>query len=152
MDIIKEFKDDQYPRKGDWKERRIARGVVINEDGLFAIHQIKRNDIFGNYTYYETPGGGIDSKESPALAFQRECEEELGYQVEILEEIGIIKDEYALLSRKNINYYFLAKTTKYVGNTLLVKEILLSRKPFICNSMKFFHFMKIFQIRIFLFY
>ena len=90
MDIIKEFKDDQYPRKGDWKERRIARGVVINEDGLFAIHRIKRNDIFGNYTYYETPGGGIDSKESPALAFQRECEEELGYQVEILDEIGII--------------------------------------------------------------
>lgn len=119
MDIIKEFKDDQYPRKGDWKERRIARGIVINEDGLFAIHQIKRNDIFGNYTYYETPGGGIDSKESPALAFQRECEEELGYQVEILDEIGIIKDEYALLSRKNINYYFLAKTTKFVGKHLV---------------------------------
>lgn len=119
MDIIKEFKDDQYPRKGDWKERRIARGVVINGDGLFALHRIKRNDIFGNYAYYETPGGGIDLKESPATAFQRECEEELGYQVEILGEIGIIKDEYALLSRKNVNYYFLAKATKYVGKHLV---------------------------------
>ena len=67
MDIIKEFKDDQYPRKGDWKERRIARGVVINEDGLFAIHQIKRNDIFGNYTYYETPGGELILRKAQLL-------------------------------------------------------------------------------------
>lgn len=115
MNIIDEFRDDQYPRKGEWKERKIARGVVLKEDGLFAIHQIKRNDIFGNYTYFETPGGGIDIQESPEEAFLRECEEELGYQVEILADIGIIKDEYALLSRKNMNYYFLARTTQYVG-------------------------------------
>lgn len=115
MDIIEEFHDDQYPFQGDWKERKIARGVVINEDGLFALHQVKRDDIFGNYTYFETPGGGIDQNETPEEAFLRECKEELGYEVEILSDIGIIKDEYALLSRKNINYYFLAKTKKYAG-------------------------------------
>lgn len=112
MNIINEFHDDQYPKIGEWKERGIARAIVINEEGLFAIHKISRDDIFGRYQYYETPGGGIDEGETPEVAVARECEEELGYKVQILDEIGIIKDEYALLGRININYYFLAKTVE----------------------------------------
>ncbi len=110
MDIIKELSDDQYQNIGTWKERMIARAIVFNEDGLFAIHKISRNDMFGDFEYYETPGGGIDEGETPENAIIRECEEELGYKIQIIKEIGIIKDEYGLLGRKNINHYFLAKT------------------------------------------
>ncbi len=109
MKILKVLHDDQYPKAREWKERKIARAIVINEDGLFAVHKISRDDMFGNYQYYETPGGGVDEGETPEMAAIRECEEELGYKIEIIDEIGIIKDEYSLLGRKNINYYFLAK-------------------------------------------
>ncbi len=119
MNIIKELSDDQYQKIGDWKERKIARAIVINEEGLFAIHKISRNDMFGNFAYYETPGGGVDEEETPEIALVRECEEELGYKVEIIKEIGIIKDEYALLGRKNINYYFLAKTVSKTSKHLV---------------------------------
>ncbi len=110
MRIIKELQDDQYPNKGCPKERKVARAIVINGEGYFAVHKIFRDDMFGRYTYFETPGGGVDEGESPLEAAIRECEEELGYKVKIIKEIGIIKDEYALLERKNINFYYLATT------------------------------------------
>ncbi len=115
MNIINEFYDDQYPKKGNWKNREVARAIVMDENGDFAVHKIRRDDVFGEYEYYETPGGGIDEGESPSEAVIRECEEELGYKIEIIKELGIIKDEYALIGRKNINYYFLAKRKEYVG-------------------------------------
>lgn len=115
MNIINEFHDDQYPKKGNWKNREVARAIVMDENGNFAVHKIRRDDAFGKYEYYETPGGGVDEGENPSEAVIRECEEELGYKIEIIQELGIIKDEYALIGRRNINYYFLAKRKEFVG-------------------------------------
>ena len=119
MNIIDIFKDDQYPRKGKAHSREISRAIVMRPDGLFAIHLIRRNDAFGDWSYFETPGGGVDDGESPEQAVVRECEEELGYQVEIIQELGTIKDEYALIGRTNINHYYLCKTREFVGKHLV---------------------------------
>lgn len=116
MDIIGEFVDDQYLRKvGKWHTREVSRAIVYRKDGKFAVHRIKRDDSFGKCTYFETPGGGIDEKETPDEAVIRECKEELGYEIEIIQPIGIIKDQYALIGRNNINYYFLAKQKRLTG-------------------------------------
>ncbi len=115
MHIISEFHDDQYPKKGNWKLREVSRAIVMDENENFAVHKIKRNDQFGDYEYYETPGGGIDEGENPLSTVERECEEELGYKIEVIEEIGVVKDEYALLGRVNINHYYLAKRGEFVG-------------------------------------
>ena len=84
--------------------------------GHFAVHHIVRNDLFGHYDYFETPGGGIDQGENPEQAVVRECREELGYEVRILAEIGYVDDFYNLIGRENHQHYFLClREGDYLG-------------------------------------
>ena len=103
------LEDHEFAKRPLTNVRHIARGFVLNKEGKIAIHLIKRNDSFGDASYYETPGGGIDEGETPEEAFIRESEEEIGWHCEILKELGIVEDAYNRLSRKNINHFYLAK-------------------------------------------
>ena len=104
-----ELKDTQYREDGFTHTRITARGVVLDEEGRIALHLIHRDDIFGNETYYEIPGGGVDEGETPEQAVIRECKEELGEDIEVLQVLGVVADAYNLIHRKNKNYYFLAR-------------------------------------------
>lgn len=104
-----ELKDTQYQENGFTHTRVTARGIVLDEEGRIALHLIHRDDIFGNETYYETPGGGVDEGETPEEAVIRECKEELGEDIEVLRALGVVKDAYNLIRRKNENHYFLCK-------------------------------------------
>ena len=104
-----ELKDNQYPEKGFTHLRIVSRGIVLDGNGFFALHRIHRDDIFGKEDYYETPGGGMDKGETVEEALKRECKEELGEEVEILGKLGIVKDAYNLIGRKNENHYFLCR-------------------------------------------
>ena len=109
------LEDDQYPFSGVTHVRDVARGIVLDEQGRVAIHVIRRDDMFCNQRYLETPGGGVDEGESFETALIRECQEELGYEVEILAYIGEVDDFYNLIGRENHNRYYLAKRKNYVG-------------------------------------
>ena len=115
MSIALSLKDTFYPYEGYDHERKIARAIVMDDKGNFAIHHLHRVDIFGDVRYPETPGGGVDEGESYEDAVIRECEEETGYRVEVLAYLGEVKDYYNLIKRKNINRFFLCKTTGFVG-------------------------------------
>ncbi len=104
-----ELKDTQYQENGFTHTRVTARGVVLDEEGRIGLHLIHRDDVFGNETYYETPGGGVDEGETPEQAVVRECKEELGEDIEVLRALGVVKDAYNLIQRKNENHYFLCK-------------------------------------------
>ena len=104
-----ELKDTQYQENGFTHTRVTSRGIVLDEEGRIALHFIHRDDIFGNETYYETPGGGVDEGETPEQAVIRECKEELGEDIEVLRPLGVVKDAYNLIHRKNENHYFLCK-------------------------------------------
>lgn len=108
------FEDDQYPSNGYNHTRVIARAIVLDKDNLILINKVKRDDMFGNYTYLETPGGGVDNGETIEEGLKRELEEELGVTVEIIEKLGIVTDFYNLLKRKNINHYYLVKVINHV--------------------------------------
>ncbi|MCH5179912.1 MAG: NUDIX hydrolase [Erysipelotrichales bacterium] len=103
------FIDDQYPQAEITHIRKIARAIVLDENNNIIILQIKRNDIFGNYSYLETPGGGVEENETISHAVKRELEEEIGTKVKIIKKIGIVGDYYNLLNRQNENHYFLVK-------------------------------------------
>ncbi len=123
MNLILKLIDDQYPKAPITHTRLIARGVVINDNGEVALTKLLFDDIFGHRDYYELPGGGLNVDETPAQALMREMEEELGFAVEIISEIGEVSDYYNLIGRHNRNFFFLAKTIKYVGQRLEPREI-----------------------------
>ena len=109
------FLDEEYPlRKEGFKEkpRIVARGIIMNEEGKIALHQISRDDIFGKDTYLETPGGGIHQGETLEEALIREGREELGMDLTPYAYLGYVEDEYRLIGQKNISHFFFAKGKK----------------------------------------
>ena len=111
------FQDNQFPFKGVVENRQIARAIALDEENRVALHAIRRFDLGMPYeqNYFETPGGGIDKGETPEQAARRECEEELGYDIEILAPLAIVEDYYNVICRHNINHYFIARRKKRVG-------------------------------------
>ncbi|MCI2111666.1 MAG: NUDIX domain-containing protein [Bacilli bacterium] len=101
--------DDQYRFGGTPHVREISRGIVSDGKGRYAIHYLERNDIFGSYQYYETPGGGIDAGETPEAAVVRECREEIGYRVRVIASLGEVDDAYNLIGRTNHNHFYLCE-------------------------------------------
>lgn len=95
-----------------------ARGIVINEEGKIAvINKQKKNE-------YKLPGGGIDSGEYEKTAFERECKEELGVNVKIIEELGTVKEYKSKENFMQISYVFVAeKKEELESNNLTEKEI-----------------------------
>lgn len=113
--ILLHLKDEEYPYREITNFRDVSRGIVVFPNGRVAIHLVHRDDRFGNQTYFETPGGGVDEGETFEVAVKRECEEELGYEVEVIECIAEINDFYNLIGRQNRNRYYLCKAKEYVG-------------------------------------
>lgn len=101
--------DDQYPKKENPHSRLIARAILFDKDGNICLHTVSRDDAFGKQTYFETPGGGVEKGETLVSGLTREIEEEVGCKAEVLEELGVVKDSYNLISRSNENHYFLAR-------------------------------------------
>ena len=105
--------DTEFENIGVTHTRHVARAVVL-EDNKVVILQVKRDDEFGDATYLETSGGGVDAGETPEIAVLREIDEELGVKGEIITKLGIIDDYYNKIKRHNINHYYLVKV---VGKT-----------------------------------
>ncbi len=103
------LKDDQYPFKGINHIRNVVRCILIDENDNVCLEHIFDDDGFGPRNYYETPGGGVKDGETLIEALKREIEEEVGYHIEVIEELGEVIDYYNLINRKNINHFFLAR-------------------------------------------
>lgn len=111
MRLLASLKDNEFPYKGIKVTRNVVRALVLDENGNVALHHVygMMGEEFGLRDYYETPGGGVKDNESFEAALKRECLEELGYEIEIIAEIGEIDDYYNLLERKNLNHYYLCQ-------------------------------------------
>ena len=109
MKLLYTLKDDQYEFNGITHNRIAARAIVLNEENKIGLLKVYGDDSFGFRDYYETPGGGVKQNESVEYAVVREVLEELGVEAEIIDEIGIVEDDYNLIYRHNIVYYFLLK-------------------------------------------
>ncbi len=120
MKKLGEFKDNWFPFSYLDHTRRIARAIIIDNENRVLVEKIRRDDDFGIATYYETPGGGIKQGETCIEALKREIKEECGLEIEVLQEIGYVEDDYNIIHRHNHSSYYLCK---------VVKETEMKREP-----------------------
>lgn len=107
MQILKTINPEKVDERNipNWEYRKAARAVVFDKEGKIGLlHVTSKN-------YYKFPGGGIEEGEDIKIALDRECEEELGVQVEVLEETGSIVEYRAQFKLHQTSYCFLAKTS-----------------------------------------
>ena len=118
-----ELQDTEWPRDFIDHDRWIARGIVFDEEENFYFIRAQRDDLFGNATMIETPGGGVEKGEDLKTAIRRELSEELGAEVDVICKIGVVSDYYNVIHRHNINNYFLCKVKSFGEKHLMEDEI-----------------------------
>lgn len=113
--------DDEWPMEYTDHDREIVRAVVTDGEGWFYFVRVHRDDEFGNASFIETSGGGVEDGEEHEAALRRELREELGAEVEIICPIGTVSDYYNLIHRHNINHYYLCRAVSF-GEKHLTKD------------------------------
>jgi len=109
------YEKDVYPNKIvdesiKYSDRITGKAIAINDKNQIALVGNKQNE------FLQLPGGGIDEGEDIKMGIIRECLEEIGYTVIILEEIGCI-DDYRPRDKKHcINYCYRVKVSDQGGN------------------------------------
>ena len=93
-----------------------ARGIVLNDTNQIAVFfKMKKNE-------YKLPGGGIDQGEDAILAFKRECEEEIGCEIEVVRNLGTILEVKSHENFEQLSYVFVAKVVKDYGALNLTQQ------------------------------
>lgn len=93
-----------------YRTREAGRAVVIDGDNKVALLHVTKEK------YYKLPGGGIEEGEDKITALYRECQEEIGCDVEIIKEIGSIVEYRKIFTLKQTSYCYLAKVKGEKGN------------------------------------
>lgn len=83
--------------------RKAARAIVLDDNNSIALLHVSKHN------YYKLPGGGVEGSEDFSIALQRECLEEIGTEVEIIDDIGLIVEYRKIFVLKQISYCYLAK-------------------------------------------
>lgn len=86
-----------------YRVREATRAVVVDREGLIALLHVSKA------SYYKLPGGGIDHGENELAALDRECREEIGCAIDVIDEVGRIVEYRKIFSLKQISYCYLAK-------------------------------------------
>ena len=86
-----------------WQHREAARAVVFDENGKVGLLYVSK------FNHYKLPGGGIETGEDKRQALDREVEEELGVEVEVLDEVGAVIEYRDRFKQHQISFCFTAK-------------------------------------------
>jgi uncharacterized repeat protein (TIGR03833 family) len=101
MKLLKIIKDSDPENEESVKYREGSRAVLFDEDGLVPLLFVSK------YNFHKLPGGGIESGESQEQALKRECQEEIGCEIEVGEEIGKIMEYRSQYNLQQTNYCYL---------------------------------------------
>lgn len=83
--------------------REAVRAVVYDQDDNVAVLNVSKQN------YHKLPGGGVEEGEDVDTALKRECQEELGCEIEIVGELGQIIEYRKMFHLKQISPCYLAK-------------------------------------------
>jgi ADP-ribose pyrophosphatase YjhB (NUDIX family) len=113
---------DIFPEQEDnkqniiFEDRLTGKAIVFDHENKIALVGNKVN------SYYLLPGGGIDSGESIPDGIIRECKEEIGCTVTLLNNIGAIEDYRNRDKKHCINYCYTAKLIGEKGELKLTED------------------------------
>jgi 8-oxo-dGTP diphosphatase len=99
-----------------YKLRKAARAIVINDSGKTALLYVSKNN------YHKIPGGGIEEGEGIEIALHREVMEEVGVNIDVLGEIGIIIEYRNEFQQLQISYCYYAKVKGDIKETTFTDE------------------------------
>lgn len=105
MEILKVLNPENATKKeiSIYSTRNAIRAIVFDNNGQIALLHVSVGD------YYKIPGGGIEENEDPKDALERECLEEIGCQIEIVNKIGRIIEHRKMYQINQISDCYLAK-------------------------------------------
>ena len=83
--------------------REASRAVVLDKNGMVALLHVTKE------SYYKLPGGGIEVGEDKISALHRECQEEIGCEIEVIGEVGSTIEYRKIFKLKQISYCYFAK-------------------------------------------
>ena len=83
--------------------REATRAVVLDNDNNVALLHATATD------YYKLPGGGLDDDVDKIVALKRECIEEIGCDIEVLQEIGLVNEWRKIYQIYQVSFCYLAK-------------------------------------------
>lgn len=88
------------------KVRQAARCVLFNDENEVALIYFARDN------FYKLPGGGIDEGEALIDALRREVREETGYEIENIEELGIVEENRYYEGLHQRSFCYMARATE----------------------------------------
>lgn len=119
MKTLATFKNDEHFNDGISSTlafeglREAVRVVVLDRDGNVAMVGGKNLGL---------PGGGVEKGEELRDSVKRECMEEIGCEVEIIDELGMIEDYRPLNDDRHHTYGFMAKVVGEKGQRSSTQE------------------------------
>lgn len=93
----------------NYEMRQAARAVVLDSNGNVALLHATKTD------YFKLPGGGLDEDTDKILALKRECQEEIGCEIEVLNELGVVNEWRKFCALHQISYCYVAKVVGEKG-------------------------------------
>jgi 8-oxo-dGTP pyrophosphatase MutT (NUDIX family) len=107
MQLLKTIKDNDLGLNpistSITQERKASRAIVFDKDNNAALLNATKKH------YHKLPGGGVEKDEDSIQALKRECKEEIGCDVEVSHELGIIEEYRYEFELHQLSYGFIAK-------------------------------------------
>lgn len=121
MKLIREIIEKDITNKETYEEisykvRKASRAIVFNEANKIALLNVSKDN------YHKLPGGGIEKDEDIITALRRELMEEVGVEIDILDELGMIIEYRDQFKQLQISYCYLCKVIGEYQETSFTEE------------------------------